>query len=460
MCGMRHDVAGGTRAWEAVTIARMETTTPAPQLRNLRRLVGLRAIEVFGQAATIVIVAYGMDMAVAVSVSILFMLTAGLALITLLTWWRTQQAWLVTDAELAGHLLIDIGVLTGLLYFTGGSANPFVTLYLLPLSIAAAMLPAMYIWSIAGTTLACYTWLMFVHWPLPQGSMNFAILTTGFPGGASDEHALHGAQAEFNLHVWGMWLNFALSAVLIAWFVARLAQSLRERDRLLATVREEALRNEQLIALGTLAAGAAHELGTPLSSIAVIVKELERDHADDTALVQNLRLLRSQTARCKSILTNLTDRAHEATQLAYDDYLRQLVEQWQLMRPQVNVSLHFSDALSAPGLTVERILDQALLNLLNNAADVSPQGVELEAAWDASHVTLEIRDHGPGISADVAARAGEAFFTTKGPGGGIGIGLFLANATIERFGGKVNLFNREGGGACVRVTLPLRHKDD
>ena len=84
---------------------------------------------------------------------------------------------------------------------------------------------------------------------------------------------------------------------------------------------------------------------------------------------------------------------------------------------------------------------------------------ELEAAWDATHVTLEIRDHGPGISADVAARAGEAFFTTKGPGGGLGIGLFLANATIERFGGKVNLFNCEGGGACVRVTLPLQHKD-
>lgn len=447
----------GTRERQAATIARMETTTLAPQLRNLRRLVSLRAIEVVGQAATIVVVAYGMDMAV--PVSMLLMLTAGLALITLITWWRTQQRWLVTDAELAGHLLIDIGVLTGLLYFTGGSANPFVTLYLLPLSIAAAMLPTRYVWAIAGTTLACYTWLMFAHWPLPQGSMNFAVLTTGFPGGASDEHAMHGAQAEFNLHVWGMWLNFALSAVLIAWFVARMAQSLRERDRRLAAVREEALRNEQLIALGTLAAGAAHELGTPLASIAVIAKELERDHADDAALVQELRLLRSQTERCKSILTNLTDRADEATRRAYDDYLRHLVEQWQLMRPQVNVSLHFFDALPAPMLTVERILDQALLNLLNNAADVSPQGIELEAAWDATQVTLEIRDHGPGISADVAARAGEAFFTTKGPSGGIGIGLFLANATIERFGGKVNLFNREGGGACVRVTLPLRHRN-
>lgn len=446
-----------TRESQAATIARMNPRSLAPQLRSLRRLIGLRAIEVFGQLATIVIVVYGMDMAV--PVTRLLMLTVGLALITLLTWWRSQQPWLVTDVELASHLLIDIGVLTGLLYYTGGSANPFVTLYLLPLSIAAAMLPPRYIWAVAGTPLACYTWLMFVHWPLPQGPMNFAMLIPELASGASDEHALHGMQAEFNLHVWGMWLNFALSAVLIAWFVARMAQSLRERDGRLATVREEALRNEQLIALGTLAAGAAHELGTPLSSIAVIAKELERDHADDAVMGQALRLLRVQTERCKSILTNLTDRSDEATRHAYDDYLRYLVEQWQLMRPHVKISLHCSGTLPAPELTVERILDQALLNLLNNAADVSPQGIELEATWQKHHVTLEIRDHGPGISADVAARAGEAFFTTKGPGGGIGIGLFLANATIERFGGTVNLFNRDGGGACVRVTLPLRHRD-
>ncbi|MDP1680188.1 MAG: sensor histidine kinase, partial [Burkholderiales bacterium] len=122
-----------------------ETPTLAPQLRNLRRLLGLRAIEVAGQAGAIAIAVYGIGMAL--PTAILLTLTAGLALAALFTWWRTRQPWPVTDAELAGHLLIDIGVLTGLLYFTGGSTNPFVTLYLLPLSIAAAMLPAAYTWS-------------------------------------------------------------------------------------------------------------------------------------------------------------------------------------------------------------------------------------------------------------------------------------------------------------------------
>lgn len=427
----------------------------APQLRNLRRLAGLRAIEVAGQAGAIAIAVYGIGMAL--PMAILLTLTLSLALAALLTWWRTHQTWPVTDAELTAHLLLDIGVLSALLYFTGGSSNPFVTLYLLPLSIAAAILPTAYTWAVAGATLAAYTLLLFMHVPLPPAPGSFALLAALFPGGAfPGEHDAHGMQADFNLHVLGMWLNFAVSAVLIAWFVARMAQSLRDRDRRLATAREDALRNEQLVALGTLAAGAAHELGTPLSTMAVIATELEREHAHDSALVNDLRLLRAQTERCKVILTRLTARAEMARRSACEDYLRQLIAQWQLLRPQVEISTHFAGPQPAPELTVERTLDQALLNLLNNAADVSPHGIELEGRWDTAQLTLEIRDRGPGISDDVAARAGDAFFTTKGSDGGLGIGLFLANATIERFGGTVNLFNREGGGAYVRVTLPLQ----
>ena len=132
--------------------------------------------------------------------------------------------------------------------------------------------------------------------------------------------------------------------------------------------------------------------------------------------------------------------------------------QWQLLRPQVQLTTDFVGEQPAPLIAVERTLDQALMNLINNAADVSPDQVELSAHWDAAQLQIEIRDRGPGISAEVAARAGEAFFTTKGPAHGLGIGLFLANASIERAGGTVSLFNRDGGGACVRVSLPLLGK--
>ena len=425
----------------------------SPQLRNLRRVVLLRAIEIGVQVAVIVTAVYALG--IALPVTTLFVLTAGLAFANLLTWWRLHQPWPVTDVELAGHLFVDIGVLTALLYFSGGSTNPFITLYLLPLSIAAAILPLAYTSAVAATALACYTTLVFVYAPLPASVGSVALLEKLLPVTGHDISDVHGAATGFGLHLIGMWLNFTLSAVLIAWFVARMAQSLRERDLLLAQAREETLRNEQVLALGTLAAGAAHELGTPLSTMAVISSELERDHAHDPVLTNELRLLRGQTERCKLILNRLTARAEEASRIDCASYLKKLVEQWQIARPQNEIRMHFSGAQPAPEIVVERILDQSIFNLLNNAADVSPHGIELDAHWDHLQLTLEIRDHGPGISSEVASRAGKAFFTTKAPGGGLGIGLFLTNATIERFGGTVNLFNSEGGGACARVTLPL-----
>ncbi len=432
-------------------------TLVSTQLRNLRRLVVLRTIEVAGQIGATAVAAYGIGLAL--PTAILFTLSAGLACVNLWTWWRLHKPWPVTDAELMAHLVLDIGVLTALLYFSGGSTNPFVTLYLLPLSIAAAMLPVRYTWTLVGVTLACYSVLLFTYIPLPHEAGSFGWLTTLLPPGLGGEHAAHGGQADFGLHVLGMWFNFAVSAGLIAWFVARMAHSLRERDRQLAQAREAALRNEQLIALGMLAAGAAHELSTPLATMAVIAHELERDHMADPALAQDVRLLRTQTEACKDILTRLTASAGEARAgpmvgVSCEHYLRQLVERWQLLRPQIVLDTRYAGTQPAPVIAAERTLEQALLNLLNNAADVSPMGIELEGSWTEAQLTIEIRDRGPGISADMAQRAGQAFFTTKGPRG-LGIGLFLANASIERYGGEVNLFNREGGGACVRVNLPL-----
>ena len=433
-------------------------TPISTQLRNLRRLVVLRALEVAGQIAVTAVAAYGIGLSL--PTTFLFTLSAGLALVNMLSWWRLYRPWPVTEAELMANLMLDIGVLTALLYFSGGSTNPFVTLYLLPLSIAAAMLPARYTWTLVGITLACYSFLLFVYLPLPHETSSLSWLTTMLPASLGGEHAIHGGHVDFALHVLGMWFNFGVSAALIAWFVARMAHSLRERDRQLTAVHEAALRNEQLIALGMLAAGAAHELGTPLATMTVIAHELERDHAADPALARDMRLLRTQAEACKDILTRLTTTAGEARAermagVSCEVYLRQLIERWQLLRPQIVLGMHFAGAQPAPVIAAERTLEQALLNLLNNAADVSPMGIELEGRWTETQLTIEIRDRGPGISTDMAQRAGQAFFTTKGPEHGLGIGLFLANASIERFGGEVNLFNRAGGGACVRVNLPV-----
>lgn len=422
----------------------------APSTKNLKRLFALRNIEIAGQILAVLGVRYGLD--ISLPLVPMLVVTAILAAANALTWWRLRKPWPVADAEFFGQLLADVLALTALLFFSGGSTNPFVSLYLLPLTIAAAVLPARYTWAMAVLTVACYTLLLFVYIPLPPPGEICSTEATG--------HMHLGGEDDFGRHVLGMWFNFVLSAGLISFFVVKMAGSIRERDRQLAEAREQSLRDERLVALGTLAAGAAHELGTPLSTIAVIARELEQEHAGDPELSESFALLRGQVESCKRILSNMLasagqTRAENAESLPADAFLGKLLDKWQLMRPEVSVHAGLHGPQPAPGIVADETLSQAVMNLLNNAADVSPRDVEIEGRWDAHELTLEICDRGTGLTPEVASRAGEAFFTTKGPGEGLGLGLFLTNATIERFGGKVQMFNREGSGACVRVILPL-----
>jgi two-component system sensor histidine kinase RegB len=326
-------------------------------------------------------------------------------------------------------------------------------------------------------TLAGYTTLLFFNLPLPPLKVDLPQLQSlfggngGAAGAAVADHANHaghmnhgnaaGSDSGFALHVLGMWFNFLVSAAIIAFFLARLAATLRQRDRELATAREEALRSEQILALGTLAAGAAHQLGTPLSTMAVVIRELELEHSDEAALNSDLALLRRQVDTCKKLLTKLLSaagqpRGEDAAAQALDTLLNELIEKWRLLRPNTLVTTHWQSVTPAPLILAEPTLEQALLNLLDNAADASPKGISVEARWSDGTCVIDILDDGPGLAGSAAQKIGQPFFTTKREQGGIGIGLFLSNATLERFGGKVELFNRSAGGACTRITLPLR----
>ena len=289
----------------------------------------------------------------------------------------------------------------------------------------------------AAITISCYTLLLFYYVPLPHN------------------HEEHGS--EFIMHVSGMWLAFVLSTVLIAWFVVKMGISIRERDKDLA--REQALRNEQIIALGTLAAGAAHELGTPLATMAIVTGELQNEYTEDVEFQGNIGILRDQITHCKHTLTQLLAdagqaRAEDGSGQAVDYFLRQVLDKWQLMRPSVKFTYRGSGVQPAPQILNTQLLSQSILNLLNNAADASLKHIEIEVTWDDRELHLQILDDGDGLTGEAVQRAGQAFFTTKGSGKGFGIGLFLANANIERSGGRVRLTNREGG-ACTQVILPL-----
>jgi len=413
----------------------------SPTRENLRRLVVLRyfVLVALGMALAVEELGWNMQMHLQpVGAALSF-----LALLNLVTHARLRMGWPVSDTEFFCNLLGDVLGLTVLLYYAGGSTNPLVSLFLLPLMIAATILPAHYNWSVAALAVACYSLLLFWYEPL----------------GEQHHHNGEGA-AQFNLHVLGMWATFLVSAGLIAHFVASMAHSLRERDRLLARAREEALRNERIVALGTLAAGAAHELGTPLATMTLLADDMARRYASQPDMHEDAAEIQTQIANCKSIISALTNSAGAARGEAghvqtADSFLDEVLAKWLLMRPAVSVDCRWSDVRPAPSIIVEQTLSQAVINLFNNAADASPANVEIRGRSESDQVVIEIKDRGPGLSAEVARRAGEAFFSTKSPGGGLGLGLFLANATIERFGGKVRIFNREGGGACTQIALPV-----
>lgn len=417
----------------------MPPTLPLPLStpnRNLVRLTIVRGITWTGFLAAIIfgIEVIGFQLRIFPVISVI----VAMGLINVATWWRLGWPRAVTDTEYLLHLLADVAGLTLLFYLTGGSTNPFITYYLVPITIAAATLPWLYAWIIATASMAGYTFLMLFFEPVPQ-------LSHGMIAGT------------ISLHVLGMWLNFGLSAGLVTFFIYKMAHALRRRDQTLSRTREAALRNEQVLAVATQAAGTAHELGTPLSTMAVLLKEMREDAKDDPVLSKDIDLLRTQVDTCKSRLQHLVANA-DRRRLAEPElhpageWLAQVVQRWLVLRPDVSHQLEIADRRGMPTLAVDATLDQALLNLLNNAADANPENITVSLDWDIDDVVIDIRDHGPGIAMSIADQLGDTFVSTKSKG--MGIGLFLTHATINRFGGGVSLYNHQEGGTLTEVKLP------
>ena len=409
-----------------------------PGHSQLRRLVALRNMAVVAQLTTLAAVWKILELELDWQPMLLTI--AVLAAVNLFTWLRLRSNKPVPNPELFVQLCVDVLALSILLYYGGGSTNPFISLFLLPLVIAAATLPSRYTWGMAVITAACYSVLMFYYIPLPHNHQ-------------------HDGDSAFNAHVMGMWLGFVISAVVVAYFVVQMAQAVRNRDEMLVRVREEILRNERIVALGTQAAGAAHELGTPLSTMSVVIGELQHDTGMRQEWRDALNILNEQVRGCKRILDKILANAQDSGAVspqAADHLMAEVLDEWQLLRPAAPYQYCSNGMQPAPLISVDNTLRAALMNLLNNAADASPQAIEIRSYWDDANFTLEILDHGKGLSEEAELKAGSAFFTTKTEGRGLG--LFLANATIERMGGSVRLFNREGGGATTKLLLPIGAK--
>ena len=350
--------------------------------------------------------------------------------------WRTLNDEQVSASELFSQLCVDLAALAILLYLSGGAANPLISFLLVPVAVAALSLPGTLTAAVALLAITLYSLLMWQFLPL----------------------RLADAERAARLHLAGMWLTFVVSATMIAWFVARMTASIHERDSRLAAAREQALRDERMVALGALAAGAAHELGTPLATMAVVVGELERDAHLDAEAREDLGLVGNQIALCKSIISSMVARAGSLRpeQVQVQDalvWLEGVRARWQAMRPRATSRLTFESCVGMPRIVTEATLEQALANVLNNAADASNGEIEIKLGWEENKLRIVIRDTGPGFSAIVLSRAGRVPLSTRN--GGAGIGLLLAFSAVERLGGRIVLDNPADGGGRVSIELPI-----
>ncbi len=341
-------------------------------------------------------------------------------------------------------LLLDVAALTALLYESGGPSNPFGAVYLVYVTLAAVLLPRAYTTATVAACALGYGLLFLDSVPL---------------GGLDDPHAMHagGGGPLFLAHLYGMYVALVLAALLVGYFVSRLAGAVRLREAELSRARAQAANAERLAALTTLCAGAAHELGTPLGTIALAASELARA-ADELAaerVAQDARLIRSEVDRCRAILDRMAARFGEATgdrpaRMPVAD----VVEAVRALLPDGERGrVVFITDPSEVELPLGAVA-QALANLVDNALHAAEGEVEVRIAQTGGELHLAVRDRGPGMPAEVLRRATDPFFTTKDAGRGMGLGLYLCQVTAERLGGRLSLRSEPGQGTEAALIVP------
>jgi two-component system sensor histidine kinase RegB len=337
--------------------------------------------------------------------------------------------------------VIEVALLTGLLEITGGPFNPFIVIYVVQVALATVTL---------GTAAG---WLTGVAASTGYGLLIYWHTTELVPG----HHRLN----DLPTHLFTMWVAVAVTAELVAYFVVRASNELARRERDLEQMRLRATRNEHLASLTTLAAGAAHELSTPLATIAIAARELERSAAvtNLSAVAGDARLIRLEVDRCQAIIDQMSGRAGGMTPDASEpvDVAAVVTELRDRLTAERSARLDVRIHGPLPSVDVPRAgLAQVMASLVKNAFDATTGSgrVALDVSCYAGGIRLVVKDEGQGMPADVLSRAGEPFFTTKEAGRGLGLGLFLARLFAERIGGSLALSSECGTTAVLALPLP------
>lgn len=402
--------------------------------RVAEMLVHLRWLYIAGQVVVACIVYYYLALDVPLST---MLLVSGIALLgNIIAWMRQRgRALASSHSEIALWLVFDLLILAILLFLAGGATNPLATLLLVPVAFAVVILSRLYRWAVVLVAMGCYSILMFWFRELP--------------------HFHHAKVSNFDLHVIGMWVNFIVSAIIFITFLSALSRELRARE-------QARKRDEEIITAGVIAAGAAHELATPLST-AIMLTEAMQAELDDPQLQQDMALLSAQHAACKQHLQRLLAVAggqlnQSMPEQALTAALHEISQSWALTRPQIQLQFTAEHCPDNPVVSMPISLVQALLGLLNNAADASLQAnseyIFFHAEQQGNTLLIHIDDDGAGLSASQLANVGQVAFTSKDATGGLG--LVLSHASVEQLGGRLTLQDREQAvGTRATISVPM-----
>lgn len=425
---------GDTRRAEGCRISVHRTAERA----NLLLLMQLRWLAIAGQVSAISLAHFALG--VALPLRPMGAVLLGLVALNLVDLVRYRRQDTITNTALFVELLLDVAALTVQLYLSGGETNPFISLFLLQVILGAVLLEAWSSWTVVAVTSGCYLGLTVSY---------RAITLPHDPFGSF-----------FNLHVHGMFICFLLAAVLLVFFVNRINRNLRRREAALAGLAQQSIEEDHIVRMGLLASGAAHQLGTPLSTLSILLNDWERIPAlnADPELAHDLGEMQAQVRRCKHIVSKILLSAGEArgegtVRTTVNTFLDDAVEEWRVSRTAP--ALEYRNAFGEDEAIVsDAALRQIIFNVFDNALEASPDWVGIFAERQADRLVIRVDDRGPGFDRQVLAELGQPYRSTKGRAGG-GLGLFLVFSVVRKLGGTIKAGNRAARGAMVELALPL-----
>jgi two-component system sensor histidine kinase RegB len=406
--------------------------------KNMLHLIHLRWLAVGGQIATILVATWGFG----IQLPMFNMLAVMVCLIAfnIGSHLRWHEERVVSNRELFLAMLVDIASLTAQLYFTGGINNPFVFLFLLQVILSAVLLRAESTWLVVAITTLCLAFLSIFNKPL--------VWPLNSPYKLAD------------LYATGLVICFVLNAALLVIFITRIGRNLRAGDAALASLRQRAAEEEHIVRMGLLASGAAHELGTPLATMSVVLGDWKRmpQFSNDPAMLEEIEEIEGQLLRCKSIVSGILlsageTRGESSSKTSLNEFFESLVEEWESSRPAQH--FEYNNTIEEEfTVAFDSTVKQMLFNVLDNALEVSPNWLRFEVSKVRDQLFLTVTDQGPGFRADILEQVGTPYNSSKGRPGG-GLGLFLVLNVARTLGGTLTVNNRKEGGAEVVIALPL-----